>query len=58
MPRESHYDGLRVFEAQYDGPCGLDCGRRIEPGDQIVWIDDEVCHAGCAEDAGEEVDRT
>jgi predicted restriction endonuclease len=46
----------RVVVAAYDSVCGL-CGGRIVEGDEIVAIDDEWCHAQCAEDDGEELER-
>lgn len=46
----------RPFEARYGGPCAADCGQRIEPGEDVTYVDDELLHADCAErDA--EVDR-
>lgn len=45
----------RVFLARYRSRCGL-CEKPIEPGDDVCYVDDEPCHAACAEDAGEDVD--
>jgi hypothetical protein len=39
-----------VFEARYRGRCGVG-GDDIEPGDDVCYLDDEVCHECCAEDA-------
>lgn len=48
---------LRVVIAAYDGRCGL-CGDAITADtDEIVNIDGEWCHAQCAEDEGEDVQR-
>ena len=40
----------RPFEAKYPGRCGL-CDDDIDPGDEVCYADDEVCHLDCAEDA-------
>jgi hypothetical protein len=37
------------FEAKYHGRCGI-CDGKIEPGDECVYVDDEVCHIECEED--------
>lgn len=37
-----------VFEAKYEGRCGHpDCGEKIEIGDQVKYIDDELVHRRC-----------
>lgn len=35
-----------TFAAKYHGTCN-DCGGRIEPGDECVFVDDKVEHAVC-----------
>jgi hypothetical protein len=42
--------------ATFDGPCGL-CDKRIVEDNLIVKVDDEWCHADCAENEGFEVER-
>lgn len=39
---------MATFEAKYRGRCGDDCGEDIEPGDEVVYIDDVLVHAECA----------
>ena len=39
----------RIFEARYPGRCANDCGVRIEPGDPVVYVDDDPVHAQCEE---------
>lgn len=47
----------RAWTAAFSGSrCGI-CSGRIEEGDECVHIDDEPCHAQCAEDEGEDVIR-
>lgn len=42
----------RIFRALYSGTrCGA-CDKLIEEGDEVCYVDDELCHADCAE--GEE----
>jgi hypothetical protein len=36
------------FVARYRGECA-DCGDRIEPGQQVTYVDDELTHADCAD---------
>jgi hypothetical protein len=49
---------LRTYVANFHGaPCGLGCEREIRQGDDIVKIDDEWCHAECAEDDGHDVEN-
>jgi hypothetical protein len=38
-----------VFPARYSGRCATDCGSRIEPGDDVCFVDDELVHADCAD---------
>lgn len=46
-----------MIVAAYDGVCGL-CGGEIRADeDEIVCVDDEWCHADCAEDDGEVIER-
>jgi hypothetical protein len=37
-----------VFEARYHGPCA-ECADRIEPGDDVVYVADELVHLRCSE---------
>jgi hypothetical protein len=46
----------RVTIASYDSVCGI-CLEPIEEFDEIATVNDEWCHAQCAEDAGEELER-
>ncbi len=39
---------MNAFEARYHGRCGL-CDGDIEPGDLVVYEDDELVHAECAD---------
>jgi hypothetical protein len=42
-----------VFVAKYStGRCG-ECQERINEGDECCYVDDEICHAECAEEAEE-----
>lgn len=36
-----------TFLARYGGRCAGDCDRRIEPGDEVEYVDDELVHTGC-----------
>ncbi len=38
---------MKTLRARYSGPCANDCGVRIEPGDEVVYVDDAVVHADC-----------
>jgi hypothetical protein len=40
-----------TFTARYRGRCAASCGSAIEPGDEVVYVDDELVHAGCEEAA-------
>lgn len=47
---------LRIHIANFfSKQCGL-CEREVQQGDDIVNVDDEWCHADCAEDEGYEVE--
>lgn len=35
-----------VFEARYPGRCGV-CDERIKPGDDAMFVEDEIAHARC-----------
>lgn len=35
------------FEAKCGGRCAAECGTRIDPGDQVEYVDDELVHVGC-----------
>lgn len=35
-----------VFQAKYPGRCA-DCGERIEAGDAVRYVDDELVHDAC-----------
>lgn len=39
---------MSAFEARYAGPCAA--GDRIEPGDQVVYVNDDLVHIGCEGD--------
>lgn len=40
------------FTAKYSARCASGiCDRRIEPGDQVVYVDQELFHDECALDA-------
>lgn len=39
-----------TFEARYEGSCE-ECGDDICPGDLVAYVDDELVHADCADDA-------
>lgn len=40
---------MSTFVARYEGPCAAGCGVRVRPGDDVVYVDDEVVHADCEE---------
>ncbi len=44
------------IEATHKSTCGL-CDCQIDEADLIVKVDDEWCHAQCAEDEGYGVER-
>ena len=44
---------MKPIRASYETRCGL-CGAQIDIDEEIVKVDDEWCHAECAE--GEEGD--
>jgi hypothetical protein len=37
------------FLAKYDGRCGI-CEEPFGEGDEVEFVDDELCHAECAEE--------
>lgn len=37
---------MSTFRARYPGLCAS-CDERIEPGDEVVYVDDAVVHAAC-----------
>ncbi|MDO4254357.1 MAG: hypothetical protein Q4C81_04305 [Kocuria sp.] len=42
----------QTFAAKYRGPCGSAvCDRRVEPGDQVVFVDQQLFHDECALDS-------
>lgn len=43
----------RIFAAAYSGTCD-ECGDEIEPGDDVQYVDDELVHADCNPDLGDE----
>ncbi len=43
----------RTFPARFPGRCAADCGQRIEPGDDVTYVEDELVHAGCVDGAPE-----
>jgi len=46
---------VKTFRARHPGRCA-NCPERIEPGDEVVYVDDVVIHADC-EDATPEPER-
>lgn len=40
---------MSTFKAKYEGRCAADCGRSIEAGDDVVYVDDELVHEDCEE---------
>lgn len=38
---------MSAFEAQYHGRCAAECGSAIEPGDEVVYVNDELVHVEC-----------
>lgn len=38
---------MSAFQARYEGRCAVACGRRIEVGDEVVYVDDELVHVEC-----------
>jgi hypothetical protein len=46
---------MSAFTAQYHGPCAA--GDRIEPGDQVVYVNDELVHLDCEREALTQLDR-
>jgi hypothetical protein len=44
---------VRVWYAKFPSDCAY--GDRIATDDAVVWIDNEVAHAACAEYAGAEL---
>lgn len=49
---------MSAFEARYHGRCAADCGSQVEPGDAVRYVDDELMHAGCADEpARDELSR-
>lgn len=41
----------RPFRARYRGRCAAECGRPIEPDDEVTYADDELVHAECVDGA-------
>lgn len=42
-----------TFDAKFPGRCPApSCDRRIEPGDAVTYVDDQLVHDECALDAG------
>lgn len=37
-----------TFTAKYDGRCAAACGRRIESGDDVIYVDEVLVHDECA----------
>lgn len=35
------------FPARFPGKCAAECGERIEPGDVVEYVDDQLVHEGC-----------
>lgn len=48
---------MKAFVAQYDGSACALCGELIYADeDHCVYVDDNLCHAECAENEGEHVE--
>ena len=43
---------MRTFIARYPGSCAAECGERISPGDDVVYVDDRLVHTDCADGLG------
>lgn len=41
----------KPFEARYGGYCGL-CSGDVDRGDEVCFVEDEICHLECAESEG------
>ena len=39
---------MSTFQAQYGGSC-VACTERIVPGDRVLYVEDGLIHAGCAD---------
>lgn len=39
-----------TFDARYGGTCSCGCAERINPGDEVAYIDGKVLHADCVRD--------
>jgi len=35
----------------YGGRCAAECGEQIRPGDDVVYVEDELVHVDCEERA-------
>ena len=41
-----------TFTAKYHGSCAAQCGRMIEPGDEVIYlVDSDLAHVDCTVDA-------
>jgi hypothetical protein len=47
---------VSAFVARYGGRCG-GCSERIKPGEQVVYVDDELAHVDCEQWAIENADQ-
>jgi len=43
------------FTAKYPDRCAANCGERIEPGDTVEYVDDDLVHEGCVPES--EIER-
>jgi hypothetical protein len=43
--------GVSTFKAKYGGRCAAECGEQIRPGNDVVYVDDQLVHVGCEERA-------
>lgn len=38
---------VSAFQARHEGKCVVGCGGRIDVGDAVVYVEDELVHAEC-----------
>lgn len=54
MAKKKPTHAVRSWVARYVTICGL-CDEGIDPGEDVVWFEEEVVHVECAEAEGMEV---